>query len=226
MFKYLFSLFLLTSTTTTQTQDTSMINCRIPFPHLIQQLYENNLIKFGSFTLKSGIQSSIYFDLRAIISFPETLQIVTDIMSSMVKTLDCDLICGVPYGALSFAATTAMQTNKPMIIKRKEVKEHGTKKLLEGIYKPGQKVVIIEDVITSGGSCLETIQTLEQEGLIVTDIVVIMNYTKSNLLQEKGYHIQALFTFPDVIEYFTQYSELESNTKEQLRIFATQSIGS
>jgi len=174
---------------------------------LILQLYRHGIIKFGNFTLKSGIQSPIYFDLRALISFPDLLALVTHRMQTVCDTLTFDLLCGVPYGALAFAATTAFLTKKPMIIKRKEIKKHGTGKQIEGAFQPGQHCLIIEDVITSGGSCLETIEVLKQEGLVVENIIVIMEQKEgAETLKNMGYTVHSLFNFDDVSACLKKFS--------------------
>ena len=86
-----------------------------------------------------------------------------------------DLICGVPYAALPMATAMSLESYIPLIIKRKEAKSYGTKKLIEGIYQKGQNCLLVEDVITSGKSLLETIPEIEQEDLKVSDIVVVLD---------------------------------------------------
>ena len=142
---------------------------------LLNQLKKINCIKYGNFTLKSGIKSDIYIDLRILISYP---QILTVVCMEIKKYIDKpDLIVGVPYSGIPFACNISTSYNIPMVMVRKEVKDYGTKKVIEGVYKKGNNCVIIEDVITSGSSLLETITTVENEGLEIIKIIVIITPT-------------------------------------------------
>lgn len=134
---------------------------------IIQQLYQIEAIKFGNFTLKSGVISPIYIDLRQIIAYPKLMQSIARLIWEQVKHIECDMICGVPYTALPLATCIAVEFNKPMLIVRKEAKAYGTKKQIEGRYKPGQTCLIIEDVVTSASSVLGVIEELKKEGLII-----------------------------------------------------------
>lgn len=193
--------------------------------NLIEKLYANELIKFGSFTLKNGMVAPIYMDLRAAISHSELFTSFTEAIAKISKNLKFDVICGIPYGALPFAASTAYELKRSMVMKRKEAKEHGTRKVIEGTYKQGDTALIIEDVITSGGSCLETIHTLENHGLKVKDIVVFMSYPKGkNILQKKGYYVHELLTFEDIVNYFCSHNRLDTRTASELREYATKVI--
>jgi uridine monophosphate synthetase len=131
-----------------------------------------------------------------------------------------DVICGVPYAALPMATAMSLESYIPLIIKRKEAKEYGTKKLIEGIYKSGQNCLLVEDVITSGKSLIETIAEVENEGLKVSDIVVVLDREQGGkqLLQEKGYNVHTLFSISEVVEILKEVDHLTEEEVEELTI--------
>ena len=137
--------------------------------------YELGIIKFGNFTLKSGIESPFYVDLRPLSSSPQLLKTLANNLLELVENAPFELICGVPYAALPMGTTMSLVSGTPLIIKRKENKGYGTKRMVEGVYQDGQNCLLVEDVITSGQSLLETIDEIEREGLKVTDIVVVLD---------------------------------------------------
>merc|ERR1712083_285673 len=143
---------------------------------IIIDLHSMEAIKFGKFTLKSGIISPVYFDLRVMVAYPKLMADIAKIMEEICDKsgLEPDLLCGVPYTAFPLATLMSVDKNIPSIIRRKEKKEYGTKKMLEGKFEVGQNCLIIEDVITSGTSVLETATELKKENLKVTDAIVFL----------------------------------------------------
>lgn len=101
-------------------------------------LTEKIAFKFGKYTLKSGEISPVYFDLRVIISYPEIMEELTDLMYKFIveNEVQCDQLCGVPYTALPLATLLSVKMRQPMLIRRKEAKSYGTKKLIEGKFQP------------------------------------------------------------------------------------------
>ncbi len=142
---------------------------------VVIKLFEIGAIQLGSFKLKSGIESPYYIDLRRAISHPKLLARMSDLMWQKASSLSFDVICGVPYAALALSTGISLRYNQPMIMVRKEVKDHGTRQLIEGIYKENDQALIIEDIITSGESIVSTAQTLHSKGLIVKDAVVFLD---------------------------------------------------
>lgn len=171
-------------------------------PSLIHKLFELGAVKFGQFTLKSGVSSPVYIDLRLTISNPKLLVAIAEAMHEKVRGAKVDLICGVPYTALPFATAMSIQHTIPMVIRRKEKKEYGTQKVIEGIFQKDQKCLVVEDVITSGQSILETIVPLMQEGLIVEDIVILVDREQGGkkFLENKGFKVHAVFTISEILE--------------------------
>ena len=174
---------------------------------LINTLFAIGSIQFGSFTFKSGMQSPMYIDLRRIISYPETLTTISELMWEKIKNNDFDAICGVPYTALPIATVISIKHDKPMLMRRKEKKEYGTKQKIEGIFAPGQKVIVIEDLVTTGGSTLETIVDLEKEGLIVTDVVICVDRQQGGKqrLEKMGYKVHALLTIEEITTHLLKH---------------------
>lgn len=168
---------------------------------LLKKLYISGTFKTGNFTLKSGQQSSLYIDLREIISNPDILLQISECLWSIIEKEHFDVLCGVPYAALPIATAISLTHKKPMIIKRKEAKNYGTKKMIEGIYHAGDRCMVVEDVITTGSSILETIACLEQEGLTITDIVVCIDREQSGVavLKSKGYRVHVLYTLSEIL---------------------------
>lgn len=164
------------------------------------ECYQLGIIKFGRFTLKSGIESPFYVDLRPLSSDPKILKRLANYLLDMLPLDNFDLICGVPYAALPMATAMSLESYLPLIIKRKEAKDYGTKKLIEGIYTKGQNCLLVEDVITSGKSLLETIPEIENEGISVSDIVVVLDRQQGGkeLLESRGYRVHTLFTISEV----------------------------
>jgi uridine monophosphate synthetase len=176
---------------------------------VVDELYECGAIKFGKFILKSGVESNYYIDLRKTISKPQLLQQISKLMAEKASKISHDSVCGVPYAALAFTTALSLQQNKPMLMARKEMKDHGTKQMVEGIYSQGNRVLIVEDVITSGGSILEIAKTLKNEGLAVNDAIVFLNREQGGVdhLATQGINVHSVLTITELLAYLEQAKE-------------------
>jgi len=185
------------------------------------KLFEIGAIKFGSFKLKSGIESPIYIDLRLIASYPELLKQISQALLQKVNRETYDVLCGVPYGALSIATAMSLQSGCPLIIRRKETKSYGTKQVIEGVYQSGQRCLIIEDLITSGASILETAKDLQTAGLKITDAALIIDRQQGGVqhLQKEGIRVHALFTLPEILQELEQQGKLSSDVVQEVLTF-------
>ena len=185
------------------------------------ECYKLGIIKFGRFTLKSGIESPFYVDLRPLASDPKILKNLANYLLEMLPLDNFDLICGVPYAALPMATAMSLESYIPLIIKRKEAKAYGTKKLIEGIYQKGQNCLLVEDVITSGKSLLETIAEVEHEDLKVSDIVVVLDREQGGkeLLEKKGLKVHTLFNITEVCEILSAENMLTDDEVQRIKDF-------
>jgi len=142
-------------------------------------LYKNGIIQFGNFTLTSGKNSSYYIDLRLVPSYPHQFRKMIKNLQNLIieKTgLDnFDSLASVPTGGLVVASALAIEVVKPLIYVRNKPKEHGTTKSIEGKTSAGMKVVMVDDIATTGTSVLNGIKQLKESGLLISDVYVIVN---------------------------------------------------
>lgn len=192
---------------------------------LADGLLEAGCIKFGEFTLKSGLKSPIYIDLRYIISFPKLLEQVGAAYLPLLKKLKFSRIAGLPYAAIPIATSISLAGNYPMIYPRKEVKTYGTKADIEGEYHAGETVVVIDDLATTGGSKFEAIEKLTGVGLVVKDVVVLVDRQSGakESLEQAGYNLHAVLTITQLLDHWEANGKVEKGKIEETRAFLKQS---
>lgn len=154
----------------------------------------------------------MYFTLFQIgFSFQDLIS--TLLHEFAVKDSNCDHLCGVPYTALPIATLLSVKVKKPMLMRRKEAKAYGTKKMIEGHYKSGQKCLIIEDVITSGSSVMETVKDLRKEGLVCDEAIVILDREQGGRqnLESNYVQVKSLFTMTTLIEILLMNGKIDKD---------------
>ena len=188
---------------------------------LADELLSAGCIKFGEFTLKSGLKSPIYIDLRRIITYPKLLEQIAAAYLPLLKDLKFDRIAGLPYAAIPIATAISLAGNYPMIYPRKEVKTYGTKAEIEGEYKEGETIVIIDDLATTGGSKFEAIEKLTGAGLVVKDVVVLVDRQSGakESLAQAGYSMHAVLKIDQLLEYWERNGKVEKDKIEETMKF-------
>lgn len=182
------------------------------------ELHRIGSIKLGEFTLKSGKTSPVYVDLRGLVSHPGALRMAGEALVERLKGLEFDCIAGLPYAGLPLAVSASLTGDLPMIYPRKESKEYGTRKRVEGEYRPGQTVAVLDDVITTGGAKIELIEPLEEAGLTVRDVVVLVDREQggSEVLAARGYRLHAVFTLREVLDALRRQGAIEPADHERV----------
>jgi len=140
---------------------------------LVKLLKQCKAIQFGHFVLRSGAVSDYYIDIKKASTDPLILKKIAEAMSEYAKGYD--ILAGMELGAVPLVVALSLETNIPYVIVRKEKKEHGTGKQIEGGEVKGKRVLIVEDVTTSGGSVIKTIQVIRENQGIVEQVLSVVD---------------------------------------------------
>jgi orotate phosphoribosyltransferase len=147
-----------------------------PLDDFCRVLVKTGALKFGLFTLAGGKLSSYYLDMRILPSFPDAFRASIDLfVKEAKKVAGIDKIAGIPTGGLPWASVLAYNLSKPLVYTRKEVKMHGRERRVEGVLASGDKVLLVDDVITTGKSTLAALESLRAEGGVVEEALVFID---------------------------------------------------
>ncbi|MCF7911653.1 MAG: orotidine-5'-phosphate decarboxylase [Candidatus Cloacimonetes bacterium] len=187
----------------------------------IEELFKIGAVKFGTFTLKSGKVSPFYFDLRDMISYPELLDGIVELLVEKLQGIEFDVITGIPYTALPIASLVADRLQKPLIYMRKEEKAYGTGNNVIGKFTPGAVCIVIDDLITTGESKIETAERLEAEGVVVKDFVVVIDRSNdgSGILAKSGYILHSLIALDEILAILQKGKYIDNKMADQVKEF-------
>jgi uridine monophosphate synthetase len=210
-----------------------------PERDLTLALADIGAVKFGDFTLTSGKKSPIYIDLRILASYPRVLRQVSrayarllrrelGIGSSLPEGKARDnsysgglCLAAIPYAALPIGTAVALETGLPLIYPRKETRAHGTGRQIEGEYQAGDRAVVLDDLITTGGSKLAAIEPLEAAGLVVQDVVVLIDREQGGRedLEAAGYQLHSVLHLGRMLDLLAEAGRISQQQKEETLAF-------
>lgn len=186
-------------------------------------LHQNDAIKFGDFTLSSGKKSSYYVDLRVVPSFPHQFRKMVKglqaLISDQIGYDNFDCLASVPTGGLVIASALAIETVKPLVYVRSQPKEHGTSKSIEGKIEKGAKILMVDDVATTGGSVSNAITLLKEAGAKITDAYVVIDRMEGagKLLQSQGVKLHSLTNILEITEILHKESLVSDQVLEKVK---------
>lgn len=186
---------------------------------LAHGLFEAQCVCFGDFVLHSGAHSPIYIDLRRLVTYPSLLERVARCYARLLSVLDYDRIAAIPYAALPIGTAVSLQTGRPLIYPRRESKEYGTRRQIEGEFHVGETAVLLDDLITSGGSKVEAMEPLQAAGLAVRDVVVLIDREQGGAadLARRGYRLHAAMTLRQLVEILAADGALGASEAQRVR---------
>ena len=143
----------------------------------------------------------------------------------MLRSLAFDRLAAIPYAALPIGTAVSLELGCPLLYSRKEVKVYGTRQAVEGKAQKGERVVILDDLITTGASKLEAIAPLEELGLQVEDVVVLLDRQQGGreYLEERGYRLHAIFSLGEMVDVLAQYGRISTAQRDEVKAFLARS---
>jgi orotate phosphoribosyltransferase len=182
-------------------------------------------LKFGAFKLTSGKMSPYYVDLRIVPSFPDVFERICDsyvkFIKSEIGTRDVDRIAGIPIAGIPFASVVAFNLEKPFLYVRKGARLHGRERAIEGIIAPGNRVLLMDDLVTTGLSLQRAAKAIMAEGGVVTDAVVLIDRQEGGRekLAKTGVKLHALLNITEIV---STLHELGTIDQDQLKTILKQ----
>lgn len=166
----------------------------------LTDIIKRKAVTMGDFTLTSGKKSSYYIDIKKVYTAPEVLEKITDELAKLTEGEKIDKIAGPAVGAVPLAVGLSIKMKIPFLIFRRDTKSHGTMSRIEGELLSGDRVVVVEDVTTSGGSVLETVKAIREKNGVCNKVIAVVDRLEgaAELLKKNGVALVPLLTAEDL----------------------------
>jgi len=186
--------------------------------HLIDYFFDNDCLKFGEYKLKTGKTSPFYINLRNLISKPDIINKISKLIyETFLESRKNITLCGLPYAGIPYSCSISTLYEIPQILLRKEKKQYGDSlgKIYEGTHKVGNKMILIDDIFTTGSSIIDSIKKFQVEGILVDEVIVIINRNeKTNYmrkLKDYGIRVNFMFDLIDIIKYLLSTNKINES---------------
>jgi len=185
---------------------------------IAKALVDANVVKFGEFTLASGIVSPIYVDLRILPSYPDSMAAVTEELVKVAKKLKPDVVAGAETAGIPLAMAISLKTKIPMIYVRKRPKSYGRKEQIEGVLEKDAKVLLVDDMATNAYSKLKFIDGIKYSGGIVKDVVIVLDREQGGVeaLAKENVKLQSLITLKELLSYMKENNLIQDNKYNEI----------
>ena len=181
-------------------------------------LVDANVVKFGEFTLASGLVSPIYIDLRILPSYPDSMLIITEELVKVVKKLKPDVVAGAETAGIPLSTGISLKTKIPMIYVRKRPKSYGRKEQIEGVLEKDAKVILIDDMATNAFSKIKFIEGIKNSGGIVEDVIIVLDREQGSVeaLSKENVKLHSLITLKELLSYMKDNKLIEEDKYNEI----------
>lgn len=187
-------------------------------------LADADVVRFGEFKLASGLNSPIYINLRVLPSYPESMKVVADELSKLVKKLKPDVVAGAETAGIPLSTAISLKTGIPMIYVRKRPKTYGTMDLVEGVLEKGKKVVLIDDMATNAYSKLKFVEGIKHAGGIIEDVVIVLDREQGGVeaLGKENIKLRSLITLKELLNYMKDNNMIDETKFNEILLYLKQ----
>jgi orotate phosphoribosyltransferase len=182
---------------------------------IADELYECGAIKFGEFMLHSGKKSPVYLDMRVVPSWPDIFRRLAMLCTEMANVIGPDIVAGVATGGVPWATIVAYESRLPLVYVREAKKGHATRKLVEGFLREGSRILLVDDVATTGTSLLEAAKGLREVGGIVSKSLVVVDRGQGakDRLKEQGIELLSVYTLSQLLDELARRDSLREKVE-------------